>query len=301
MNWIFLLCLAYPWYLANSFTLLTRTATLNSRHKPIPTSNSFQGSKFKNGNNNKGELWPLKYGELRGVDSQLVFDAWEWCSNLGAPAALVAGAVLATMVESREGLAPKRRDSPLVRRTKKATRFLLLTSFGFEIVSIFVTTVTGTMLLVHADLPGKLATYKFNSPLGFMQANFEFEYLTSRFCFLQGLFHWLASVALDHLILKEGDTLSAQRMNRFTSSSLLTVIVFMLSFLNRHIIIYHNYARMWLRLTELMIETFFWPLKPLTIIMIPMIGMSLYHAYMAFKTPTEEEEDAFDSQHRVNE
>jgi hypothetical protein len=45
----------------------------------------------------RGELLSLSYGELRNVDAQLLFDTWEWCANLGAPAALVAGAVLATV------------------------------------------------------------------------------------------------------------------------------------------------------------------------------------------------------------
>lgn len=76
-------------------------------------------------------------------DTSTAFDAWEWTSNLGAPAALVAGAVLVTLGETRNRLIPKKSDMQWVRVTKQLTRFLLLTSFAFEVVSIFVSTVTG--------------------------------------------------------------------------------------------------------------------------------------------------------------
>ena len=68
---------------------------------------------------------------------------------LGAPAALVAGAVLVTLSETRERFAPKKTDQKWIRTAKQVTRFLLMSSFALEVVSIFVSTVTGTVLLSH--------------------------------------------------------------------------------------------------------------------------------------------------------
>jgi hypothetical protein len=163
-----------------------------------------------------GSKSALGYGELRGVDAQLLFDTWEWTAGLGAPAALVAGAVLATMYESREEMSPRKSDTRWIRIAKKACRFLLLSSFGLEVVSIFVTTVTGTMLLAHGDA-ATLGNMNFNSPLGFLRANWEFEYLTARIAFLLGLFTWLASVALELVIPKRREGVAARRMNQFTA------------------------------------------------------------------------------------
>ena len=265
------------WTPSSAFTINTRTVTLQ---KPSPLI--------------QPRLKPstaLNYGELRGVDSQLLFDTWEWCANLGAPAALVAGAVLATMVESRSFLEPKRADHKIVRFAKKATRFLLMTSFGLEVISIFVTTVTGTMLLSHGDALGALKSASYNSPMGFLMHNWEFEYLTSRICFLQGLFHWLASVALEQLIPKDGEGLAARHMNRFTASALLTILVGMLSFLNRHMTFYKNYFGMWKHYSVVVFKQFVWPLRPLTILMAPMAIATLYFGYQALIAPPDLEEE----------
>jgi len=86
-------------------------------------------------------------------DLEMAGGAFDWCANLGAPAALVGGAVLATLAETREDMAPKRRDSRRTRLVKQIQRFLLVSAFGLEIISIFATTVTGTMLLAQADRP----------------------------------------------------------------------------------------------------------------------------------------------------
>jgi hypothetical protein len=77
----------------------------------------------------------------------LVNVAWEWTANIGAPAALVAGAVLASLSETREDTVPKKDDPLWVRRGKKAMRFLLLSSFALEIVAIFSSTMIGSVLL----------------------------------------------------------------------------------------------------------------------------------------------------------
>ena len=168
-------------------------------------------------------------GAAKGVDDlEMAVDAFDWCSNLGAPAALVGGAVLATLAETREFLAPKKSDSGLRRLLKQTTRFLLLSAFALEIISIFSTTVTGTMLLAHGDVPaGDQAGIEYHSPMGFLRFNHEFEYLTARITFLQGLFHWLIATALEVVIPKDKEGESAKRMNQFIASSLFTIVLLM--------------------------------------------------------------------------
>jgi hypothetical protein len=195
------------------------------------------------------------------------------------------------MLDSRERMSPKKSDSKMVRIAKKSTRFLLLSSFGLEVISIFVTTVTGTMLLSHGDTPGALKNLAFNSPMGFLKNNWEFEYLTSRIAFLQGLFHWLASVALELMVPKEGEGVAARRMNAFTSSALLTILVAMLSFLNTHMTFYSNYAQMLRRYTVVCFRTFIWPLRPLTALMLPMTAFTSYLGYRAFNSPSSDDND----------
>jgi hypothetical protein len=92
--------------------------------------------------------------ELSGLvyDScSTAFDAWEWTNAIGAPAALVAGAVLVTLGETREDSSPRKMDDKKTRVLKLSMRFLLLTSFVLEVVSIFVATMTGTVLLGHGE------------------------------------------------------------------------------------------------------------------------------------------------------
>ena len=86
-----------------------------------------------------------------------------------------------------------------MRQAKKLVKFLLVTSFALQVLSIFTTTITGTMLLSVGDNWGKWTpkVAGANSPMGFLQENFEFEYLTSRISFVQGLFNWLLSAWID--------------------------------------------------------------------------------------------------------
>lgn len=106
--------------------------------------------------------------QIRGgsIDLEMASEAFAWCSNLGAPAALVAGAVLVTLGETREEMAPMRNDTAKVRRFKQLQRFLLLSAFALETISIFATTVTGTMLLTQGDHPtGNLGGEEYHSPM----------------------------------------------------------------------------------------------------------------------------------------
>lgn len=202
-------------------------------------------------------------------DDTLAMEAFEWCSNLGAPAALVAGAVLATLSQTRGDLAPCSTDPKWVRLSKKTCRALLLSSFAMEIVCIFVTTVTGTMLLSHGDSPAGLhAGIHYHSAMGFLNHNHEFEYLTSRVTFLQGLLHWLAAVALDVVIPKPEEGAAAKKMNQFICSSLIAIILMIISFYNGHMTFYSNYAEMLGRYIVVTMRRYFlrWPPRPMSLL-----------------------------------
>ena len=129
----------------------------------------------------------------------MVDEAYEWCMNLGEPSALIAGAVIATIYENigNGDLDIMPEDSTITKFKKRLTASLLLSAFGLEVVAIFVTTVTGTMLLsrhLH-EMDHVVPVTEHTTPLAFMRENFEFEYLTARIAFLQGLLNWLAAIA----------------------------------------------------------------------------------------------------------
>lgn len=278
----FSLLLSLLSWTANGFSSTSKSSRFCWKSAPLPPvlHRSIQISR----NIHRTSSTALNYGESRGVDAQLLFDTWEWTANLGAPAALVAGAVLATMVEAREYMSPTKSDSFQLRIIKKLCRFLLLTAFGLEIVSIFVTTVTGTALLSHGDAV-TLKKLDFSSPMGFLMNNWEFEYLTARIAFLQGLFHWLGSVSLELLIPKPTEGAAARRVNTFAASALATILVGMLSFLNRHVTFYQNYWTMLIRYMRLSFQQFVWPVRPLTAIMLPMTIWTFVLGWKAFLTP----------------
>lgn len=111
-------------------------------------------------------LW-LSLFIFRNIDNR------EWTAGIGAPAALVAAGVLATLSETREEDTFRETDVVWVRFAKQTRRFLLLTSFILEIVAIFVATITGSALLGHGPqtVPAKLVGYR--SPLQLLHHHFE--------------------------------------------------------------------------------------------------------------------------------
>eukprot|EP00978_Attheya_sp_CCMP212_P026309 scaffold86284_cov30-Attheya_sp.AAC.2 len=163
------------------------------------------------GSNMRGSVWlnvPRGGGDVvNGVDvvdvNELANAAYGWMTGLGAPAALIAGAVVATVYEvnSSGSMATSASDPTWVRWAKKWNQILLSTAFAMEVICIFVVTVTGTMLSSFADRPHNTVTVMgAKSAMGFLKENFEFEYLTCRITFLQGLLNWLAAIALEHAI-----------------------------------------------------------------------------------------------------
>lgn len=161
---------------------------------------------------------------LRGGEvSEIASAAYDWCINLGNPSALVAGAVVATMYECiRSGdLEIQDDDTKTVRFAKRFTRVLLLSAFALEVMSIFVVTVTGTMLLSKTEdaLDEMVQVTKTTTPLSFLRDNFEFEYLTARITFQQGLLNWLGAIALTHFI-PTGESKHTRAMNKLIGSAL---------------------------------------------------------------------------------
>jgi hypothetical protein len=219
------------------------------------------------------------------------FDAWEWTANMGAPAALVAGAVLVTLSETREQLVPRRRDTKKVRFLKRAMRLLLLSSFALEVVSIFVGTMTGSVLLGHGTAK-KLVGYE--APLQLLHHHHEFEYVMTQICFLQGLFNWLGAVAVEFLLPKATETKSARRMNRGLACWLLSLILWMLAFYNNHLSFYSDYATMLWRFLVLFCKDytlFQTPFRPLSLLYVPAFMLSTAFTWQAFITPPEEDDD----------
>jgi hypothetical protein len=115
----------------------------------------------------------VEFAEVLYDDTSTAFDAWEWTSNMGAPAALIATAVLVTLSETRLDTSPKKLDKSWVRFLKRTMRFLLLSSFAFEVASIFVGNMTGSMLLGKGPqtCAKKLAGYA--SPLQLLHHHYE--------------------------------------------------------------------------------------------------------------------------------
>jgi hypothetical protein len=145
-------------------------------------------------------------------------------------------------------------------------------------VCIFVTTVTGTMLLSR---PSDGMIKHAGTALGLLWENYQFEYLTSRITFLQGLLNWLGAIALEHSIPREEDSPATTRVNKFIASSLATLLFLMLSFYNDHLTFYSNYFGMlctygktiWLRFL------WNWPPRLLPIVALPSFAVSLRYGW----------------------
>jgi len=216
----------------------------------------------------------LRGGSTFPEASELASGAVDWCNNLGAPAALVAGAVIATMYEGvrSEELQVSKTDAQWIAVAKKVEKMMLMFSFALEVMSIFVTTVTATSLM-SVSVENLAVTETSNTPLSFLRTHFEFEFLTSRMCFLGGLIAWLGAIALGHVIPTNEASTSARRLNLFMSTGLASLIVLMVSFLNRHLHFYPNFwvmTRTWL--TELYYRDIaHWPPPPLALVFIPLL------------------------------
>ena len=122
------------------------------------------------------------------------------------------------------------------------------------------------------------------SALGYLQAFHEFEYLTARITFLQGLIHWLGGVALTYAIPQPGDGTATRKMDKFVAASLGTLIVMILSFYNGHTNFYLNYAAMLRRFAVVAWTRYVWrwPPRPLFFVYVPAMVATLRYGAEAF-------------------
>ena len=221
----------------------------------------------------------------------LIDDAYSWCCSLGAPSALVAAAVVATIYENMHSgdLEIDKSDGRWVQLGKKLTRLLLLSAFALETLSIFVTTVTGTMLLSRKHDQMFITNKCVTTPLEFLKENFEFEYLTASITFLQGLMHWLAAIGLGHVLPSPGDapdTPTEAALNKFIAWGMGTLILLMISFFNNHITFYNHYGSMLMRWFFVTLHGHVfgigtWPPRPMSLVLMSTFGASLYYGYIA--------------------
>jgi hypothetical protein len=180
----------------------------------------------------------------------LVSGAVNWVISLASPTALVAGTILSTLPDSRRIADVESSDKTWVVLAKKSTLLLLYTAFGLQVLSLFSTVVTTSMLLGN----GYTTAQRWKggpSPLTFLLENYELEFLTIFVTFLQGIVNWIAAIAMEHIIPKKGDNVAARKMNRLVGSSLFMVIIYMLAMVNNRAAHYGNYFNMVKRLATL--------------------------------------------------
>ena len=205
-------------------------------------------------------------------------------------ACLNKGAVVGTLYEklSDPSYMTTKKDGRLTMFAKRFEIFLLATAFALEIISIFVTTVTGTMLLTIGDRGLSLDT-SMNAPLKFLMKNFEFEYLTSRISFLQGLLNWIAAIGINFAICKERQGKATRKMDKAIGAGIMSIILVMLSFYNGHMNFYKNYPHMlsrwllvsWKRYTS-------GKFRPMALLIIPSFAYSGVLTYQAFASDSDE-------------
>lgn len=195
---------------------------------------------------------------------------------------MVAGAVIATLYEnmSSGSLDVEQSDKKWVRLAKKVTRLLLVSAFILQIVCIFCTTILGTHLL---SLPASKTQAV--SALGYLKENFEFEYLTSRIAFIQGLITWIVAVALEHAIPQGlNETEARRRMDVLIASSLMCLVFAMLSFYNGHMNFYKNYFDMLCHYGKVTYIQYIhqWPPRVLTVLAAPFFFTSVVYFFKVF-------------------
>mmetsp|Transcript_35516 Transcript_35516/g.38468 ORF Transcript_35516/g.38468 Transcript_35516/m.38468 type:complete len:204 (+) Transcript_35516:49-660(+) len=144
-------------------------ASANKRKKNASSDSSLTSLSFRL----NSVFGTVEYSDVLYDDTSTAFDAWEWTSNMGAPAALIATAVLVTLSETRLETIPKKSDKPWIRFMKRLMRLLLMSSFAFEVTSIFVGNMTGSMLLGHGSQPSPKKLVGYGSPLRLLYHHYE--------------------------------------------------------------------------------------------------------------------------------
>lgn len=221
---------------------------------------------------NRADAFTEKRG-IQAVKKEPITDqassAAGWMSNIVTPAALVGGAAIASFFELRESLSPAARDAQWVKLLKPLTTLLLLAAFSCEMMSIFVCTVTGTMLLGNADKKSNILNTFSKSPIGMLQRELELEYLTARIGFFQGILNWLTAIAIQLTLpgytrdefeemsdAAKVAALSALRFHRASASAMGTLVLMIIAFYNKHLSFYGNYASMIGRFFDLTVQRY---------------------------------------------
>jgi hypothetical protein len=188
----------------------------------------------------------------------LAGESFDWLANLGAPAALVAGAIMATLVEQGDFLRTTTRDTKQwARYMKRSAHVLLITALAMSLFSIFGTTVTGTMLKGLGD-GHKTDWVETTSPMAFMHQNLPFEFLICRFCFLQGLLNWMLGLSLMYIgNAPAAGGKASTKIYFFFGFLLLSVVMLMVAFLNKHMSFYANYMGMVAHFAEVFVKQYF--------------------------------------------
>ncbi len=150
------------------------------------------------------------------------------------------------MIDQADFLKTTKKDTKLwTRFTKRAAHILLISAFALSVFSIFATTVTGTMLKSLGDRDITEEYEETISPMGFLHKNLPFEFLISRFSFLQGLLHWIAGVALMYIgNAPAAGGKASTKMFYFIGTSLMSALLLMIAFLNKHMNFYASYLHM---------------------------------------------------------
>lgn len=244
--------------------------------------------------------------------------AYEWTVNIGTPATLVAGAALATLLESSlsQGLALEPNDPHWLRTSKKACMLLLLFAFGTEICVVFVSTVLGTVLLTGGSADPGTGGQRWgafdpvaSSAVGLLHREMEFEYLFISVGFVQGLLNWLVAIGLRFAVQAASDGSSivrreSRQLQIGITLSITALVLFLLSFYNQHLDVKGNYSHVVKRLCYLFFQKYltpndaWWPPQPVPLLMLPIAAMALVAFGKAFiTTPLEPAFRGWDKDH----
>ena len=210
----------------------------------------------------------LRGGAITEINA--ISGACSWMTGIRTPATLVAGSALSSFLAFSHELKMDPTDTFVTKTLKRFCLVLLFSSFFLEVFCIFASTVTSTWLMAFGSentptLQGinPMAT----SAISFLERELEFEFVTMRLFFIQGLLGWLTGVAVRFLLpcLKSETARADRELAKFYSRGLVTLVLMMLHYFQRHIVFYPTYAHMVARFFVLGAKRFWPPSNPLII------------------------------------
>lgn len=221
---------------------------------------------------------------LAGVDQSV--QAYEWMANLAAPAALVSGAALGSLYQLQADVPEnKSEEKAWVSFARKLGAILFLTAFAFEIACVFVTTVTGTLML-GKGVSNPVAP----TAMRMLRRELEFEYLASRVFFFQGLLNWLFGVAVHLAIPRPGSNKAMEALQRSHAWGIGALLTYMVAYYNKHISFYANYGAMLVRLLFLAFHRLYADqFRILPVIALIPLFLTLKNAWQSFSFGSEKE------------